>query len=192
MPAQTRQKYAGSELVAAIVLMAIVATVGAVAGSITQHLSSKAKSEALTEDVVQQVADGYLATPFDLGLHLNQYQSVRDSEVLAESPDQRRLFATGTQRVAMMVNRSAQIYEAARLSPEGAEPFIRKNITIQEAKIGAIAAKQGSAIPAGSPAHRTMMADLLELELWYRALSAVQTNRTISPASTDLQSLTAK
>lgn len=192
MADQTRQKYAGSEAVTAIVILAIVGAIGATAGTITQRLGDKAKSEALTEDVVQQVADGYLATPFDLALHLSQYQAVRDSEALAESPDQRQLFAVGAQRVAMQINRSAQIYEAARLSPDGAEPFIRKNIQLQEGAISAIVSKQGAAIPAGSPAHRGVMADLAELELWYRALSAIQTNRTIAPAVTDLQSLTAQ
>lgn len=192
MADQTRQKYAGSEAVTAIVILAIVGAIGLTTGTITQRLGDKAKSAALTDEVVQQVADGYLATPFDLALHLEQYRSVRDSEALAESPDQRQLFAIGTQRTAMMINRSAQIYEAARLSPDGAEPFIRKNIELQEGAIAAIANKQGAAIPAGSPAHRAVMADLAEIELWYRALSAIQTNRTISPAPTDLQSLTAQ
>lgn len=189
MAKQERQKYAGSEAVTAIVILAIVGAIGLAAGSITQSLANKAKSAALTDEVVEQVADGYLATAFDLELHRKQYQAVRDSEALAESPDQRQLFTVGEQRTAMMINRSAQIYEAARLSPDGAEPFIRKNIGLQESKISAIANKQGASIPAGSPAHRGMMADLAELELWYRALSAVQTNRTIAPASTDLQSL---
>lgn len=192
MAKATREQYAGSEAVTAIVILAIVGALGLAAGSITQSLSNKAKSAALTEEVVGQVAEGYLATPFDLALHLNQYQAVRDSEALAESSDQRQLFAVGAQRVAMEINRSAQIYEAARLSPDGAEPFIRKNIGLQEAKIAAIANKQGASIPAGSPAHRGVMADLAELELWYRALSAIQTNRTIAPAPTDLQSITAK
>jgi hypothetical protein len=192
MAQATREKYAGSELATAIAILAIVAGVAAAIGWWSLRSAEQAKSAALTEEVVTQVADGYLATPFDLALHLNQYQSVRDSQALSESPDQRQLFAVGTQRTAMMINRSAQIYEAARLSPDGAEPFIRKNIGLQEAEIAAIANKQGASIPAGSPAHQGVMADLAELELWYRALSAIQTNRTIPPASTDLQSLTAK
>jgi hypothetical protein len=192
MAQATREKYAGSELATAIAILAIVGGVAAAIGWWSLRSAEQAKSAALTEEVVSQVADGYLATPFDLALHLNQYQSVRDSQALSESPDQRQLFAVGTQRTAMMINRSAQIYEAARLSPDGAEPFLRKNIGLQEAAIAAITTKHGTAIPAGSPAHRTVMADLAELELWYRALSSVQTNRTIAPAPTDLQSLTAK
>jgi hypothetical protein len=192
MAQATREKYAGSELATAIAILAIVAGVAAAIGWATQRHAEQSKSAALTDEVVAQVADGYLATPFDLALHLSQYQSVRDSQALSESPDQRQLFAVGTQRTAMMINRSAQIYEAARLSPDGAEPFLRKNIGLQETQISAITTKQGGAIPAGSPGHRAVMADLIELELWYRALSAVQTNRTIAPAPTDLQSITAK
>jgi hypothetical protein len=189
MAQATREKYAGSELATAIAILAIVGGLAAAIGWWSLRSAEQAKSAALTDEVVTQVADGYLATPFDLALHLNQYQSVRDSQALSESPDQRQLFAVGTQRTAMMINRSAQIYEAARLSGDGAEPFIRKNISIQEGKIAAIVNKQGASIPAGSPAHRGAMADLAELELWYRALSAIQTNRTIQPAPTDLQSL---
>ena len=189
MATATREKYAGSELMSAIVLLAIVAGLGALSGWLDLQRREEAKSTAITEAMVGQVAEAYLQTPFDLSLHLRQYQAVRDSESLTESPDQLRIFTLGSERTAMQINRVAQIYEAARTSPEGAEPFIRKNISIQEARLSKSIAVQGANIPAGRPQHRTMMADLLELELWYRVLSAIQTNQPVSPVPTDLNAI---
>ena len=91
MAQATREKYAASELATAIAILAIVAGVAAAIGWSSLRSAEQAKSAALTDEVVGQVADGYLATPFDLALHLSQYQSVRDSQGLSESPDQRQL-----------------------------------------------------------------------------------------------------
>jgi hypothetical protein len=187
--APLRQKYAGSELVTAIAVLAIVGGIGAGWGWWSLRRQQEFQAQAVTEDTVQSIADSYLATPFDLALHLKQYQTVRDSETLAESPDQRQLFALGSERTAMGLNRMAQIYGAAIVSPDGAEPFLRKNIANQEAGLAKVIAKQGASIPAGNPAHRNMMADLWELEIWYRVLSAVQTNQTVSPVPTSIESL---
>jgi hypothetical protein len=187
-----REKYAGSTAVTALVLMGLVAAVAVVCGSVSLQNQANARSAAVTEEVVGQVADRYLAEPFSWSLSLRQYRAVRDGEQMKESQDQRQLFALGSQRLALMVSREAQIYNSARLAPEGAEPFLRKNIKAQSDRLLAIIEKQGASVPPGHPSHRAMMSDLLELEAWYRALSAVQTNQTLSPAQTDLGSLFVK
>lgn len=187
MSQQTREKYAGSELITAIAILFVTGPiVGFSLGYYDLEQRRQAQSEQVTEDLVDKTAEAYLANPFGLELHIKQYQSIVQSEALSEAPDQRQLFALGGQRIAMGQNRLVLIYNAAKSAPEGAEPFLRKNIGNQQAALAATIEQQGTNIPAGNPRHRTAMADLWELELWYRALSAVQTNQPPVPAATDL------
>lgn len=148
-----------------------------------------AASQRFTTDNSKAIAEttisAYREAPFPVSAHVRHYETVRDAE--GRSPNTRRIFALGAERLIAMNNRLTLIQTKVQTSPNPTE-FLATNIERQEATLKAFV-DRNEVIPPGSAIAQEYAAMLLELELWLRAEQHFSEQTMVEPLPQNPRSL---
>jgi len=135
--------------------------------------------------IAQTTIAAYRQAPFPISAHIRHYESVRDTE--GRSPQTRRIFALGAERLTAINNRLTLIQGRVQTAANPTE-FLSKNIDNQEAALEAFI-KANEVIPPGSKLALQYVEALQELELWRRAEQHFAEQTMVEPLPQNPQSL---
>jgi hypothetical protein len=118
-----------------------------------------------SKQIAAATVEQYRSSPFPLSEIVRHYETVRDVD--GRSPQTRRIFALGAERITASNNRLTLIQARVQSSANPTE-FLSTNINRQESALTEFIGKN-EVIPPGSKLAQDYAAMLLELELWLRA-----------------------